>query len=471
MLSSRTSRRLLSALLGLSISSLFGAQAASADEIPDDPAYTTEDVSFSNAGLTLRGTVLVPTDGDAVHPAVVLVAGSGARSRDDYLAEARALAISGVIALVYDKRTVGYSLTERSYALLGDDAIAGLRLLQARGDVDRARAGLWGHSEGGWVVPLAASTHDGIGFVVVAGASAIAPSQVQAWSTCRYLEHAGFPEKLCEPVGVNLTRVMVAAGMFPEAGYDPVPAIEGLRVPTLVLLAEHDQSMAPVSSGALFGRELGDDVVSQICVVPGADHEFRASSDGFTATPAFARGYLELAGKWITAHRDSPFDCPSGEPAQQSGDPEPLQPLGWYEAPPAHAVAIGWMLAALLSYPISGLIRRMRGIRGRPVAAAPARLASAVGIATVLGTLCLLGYLMANGATEPIGAAMLGRPVVWLVLQVLAVVTLVATVWTAVTWRRRRVEVGTGEAIRLGLLLSAGAVLLPWAAWWGLLTV
>ena len=88
----------------------------------------------------------------------------------------------------------------------------------------------------------------------------------------------------------------------------------------------------------------------------------------------------------------------------------------------------------------------------------------------MLGTLCLLGYLMANGATEPIGAAVLGRPVVWLALQVLAVVTLVATVWTAVTWRRRRGEVGTGEGIRLGLLLSAGAVLLPWAAWWGLLT-
>ena len=389
MLSSRTSRRLLSALLALSISSSFGAQAASADEIPDDPAYTTEDVSFSNDGLTLHGTVLVPTDGDAVHPAVVLVAGSGARSRDDYLAEARALAISGVVALVYDKRTVGYSLTERSYALLGDDAIAGLRILQARGDVDRARAGLWGHSEGGWVVPLAAGTHGGIGFVVVAGASAIAPAEVQAWSTCRYLEHAGFPEKLCEPVGVNLTRVMVAAGMFPEAGYDPMPAIEGLRVPTLVLFAEHDQSIAPVSSAALFGRELGDDdLVSQICVVPGADHEFRASSDGFTATPAFAQGYLELAGEWITAHRDSPFDCPSAEPAQQSGDPEPLQPLAWYEAPPAHALAIGWMLAALLSYPISGLIRRMRGIRGRPVAATPARLVSAAGIATSCWARC-----------------------------------------------------------------------------------
>ena len=468
MLSSRTSRRLLSALLALSISSSFGAQVASADEIPDDPAYTTEDVSFSNDGVTLHGTVLVPTDGHAVHPAVVLVAGSGARSRDDYLAEARALAISGVVALVYDKRTVGYSMTERSYALLGDDAIAGLRILQARGDVDRARAGLWGHSEGGWVVPLAADTHGGIGFVVVAGASAIAPAEVQAWSTCRYLEHAGFPEKLCEPVGVNLTRVMVAAGMFPEAGYAPMPAIEGLRVPTLVLLAEHDQSIAPVSSGALFGRELDDDVLSQICVVPGADHEFRTSSDGFTATPAFARGYLELAGEWITGLRDSPFDCPSAEPAQQSGDPDPLQPLAWYEAPPAHAVAIGWMLAALLSIrsrgwyggcaasgTTGGRCARSPGVgggnRNRDGHAVPARLPDgergnrADRGGHVRQTRGVADAAAARGR-HPRGDGVDGGDM------------------EATPGRGRG-----GDAIRLGLLLSAGAVLLPWAAWWGLL--
>ena len=471
MLPSHTSARLLCAALGLTIMSLFGTPAASADQLNDDPAYTTEEVSFSNDGLTLHGTVFVPTDADAVHPAVVLVAGSGARTRDDYLGEAQALANSGVIALVYDKRSVGYSMTERSYALLGDDAIAGLRLLRGREDVDPARAGLWGHSEGGWVVPLAASTHDEVGFVVVVGASAIAPADVQAWSTCRYLEHAGFPEQLCGPIGVNLTRVLVGAGMFPEAEYDPVPAIERLRTPTLVLLAEHDQSTAPVSSAAVFSRKLGADVRSRVCVVPDADHEFRASSDGFTPGPEFAHGYLELAGEWIIGLGEPRFECPSAGPAMQSGDPESLQPLGWYEGPPAQAFAVGGMLAAMLSYPISALVRRLRGIRRRPVTAVPARVASAAGIATVLGTLCLLGYLMASGATEPVGAALLGRPLVWLALQLLAVVALVASGWTAVTWMRRRAEVGTGEAIRLGAVIAAGVVLLPWAAWWGLLTV
>jgi dienelactone hydrolase len=446
------------------------APASGADGSHGPPSSTTEEVSFTSDGLTLHGTVLVPADGDGVHPAAVLVAGSGARTRDAYLAEARALTASGVITLIYDKRSVGYSLTERSYAQLGEDAMAGLRLLLSRDDVDPSRAGLWGHSEGGWVVPLAAS-NAGVGFVVIVGASAVPPAEVQAWSTCAHLVHSGFPESLCEPIGVNPTRLLVSAGMFPEADYDPVPAFDRLHVPTLVLLAEHDQSTAPVSSGELFSSLLSEDVGSHVCVVPGADHEFRASSDGFSSAEAFAPGYLELAGVWVAALGTASFECPSAEPAQQSGSPTPLQSLAWYESIAAQVIVVCWVLAALLSYPITALVRRLRGRRGRPVAAASARFVVLAGVGTVLGTVCLLGYLMATGATEPIGPTVLGRPVVWLALQSLAVAAIAAAVTTAATWWRRRREVGTGHAVRLGAVLAAAVLLLPWVAWWGLLTI
>ena len=447
------------------------APATGADGSHESPSSTTEEVSFTSDGLTLHGTVLVPADGDGVHPAAVLVAGSGSRTRDAYLAEARAMTASGVITLIYDKRSVGYSLTERSYAQLAEDAIAGLRLLQSRDDVDPSRAGLWGHSEGGWVVPLAASSNAEVDFVVIAGASAVPPAEVQAWSTCAHLVHSGFSERLCEPIGVNPTRLLVAAGMFPEAEYDPAPAFDDLDMPTLVLLAEHDQSTAPVSSEELFSRLLSEDVGSRVCVVPGADHEFRASSDGFSAAEAFAPGYLELAGEWVDALGTASFECPSAEPAQQSGSPTPLQSLAWYESIAAQAIVVCGVLAALLWYPITALVRRARGMRGRPVAAASARFVVSAGLVTVLGTVCLLGYLMATGATESIGPTVLGRPLVWLALQSLAVATIAVAVMTAASWWRRRREVGTGHAVRLGVVLAAAVLLLPWAAWWGLFTI
>ncbi len=456
---------------------------AVAAEHHGDSAYTTEDVSFANDGLTLHGTVLVPSTPEATdaaptapsletrHPAVVIVAGSGPRVRSDYLAEARAFAASGVVTLIYDKRTVGYSLTERSFEQLGDDAIAALRLLQARSDVDPTRAGLWGHSEGGWVVPTAAASHPDIGFVILAGASARPPAEVQTWSTCRYLVNSGFPERLCAPVGGNLTRLMVAGGLFPEATFDALPALAKVRVPTLVLLAEFDQSTAPVTSGRLFAESLTGSPDASVCVVPGADHEFHASSNGFETGERYAAGYLQLAPAWVGALDGGSFDCPSSARAQQIGVPAPPRPLDWFETPAVHAAAALVLLGAFLSYPISALVRRMRGSRRSGPAAGPARLLSAAGLVTVLGTVCLLGYLMATGATDPIGPALLDRPALWLLLQLLSLVVVGAAAWTAITWWRTRDQVTLTARIRLGTVIAGAIVFVPWAAWWGLFTV
>jgi hypothetical protein len=45
----------------------------------------------------------------------------------------------------------------------------------------------------------------------------------------------------------------------------------------------------------------------------------------------------------------------------------------------------------------------------------------------------------------------------------------VATVATAVAWRRHRRNLTSASHVRLGVLLAAGLVFLPWAAYWGLL--
>ena len=480
MLPSLTARLTVSTLIvALGVVAAAPSNAVATDD-HGESAYTTEDVSFENDGLTLHGTVLVPSTTDAApappppvrarHAAVVIVAGSGTRVRADYLAEARAFAASGVVTLIYDKRTIGYSLTQRSYEQLGDDAIAGLRLLQARPDVDPARAGLWGHSEGGWVVPSAAA-HTEVGFVILVGASAHPPAEVQTWSTCRYLENSGFPERLCAPVGGNLTRLMIAGGMFPEAAFDPLPALAQLRVPTLVLLAEFDQSTAPVTSGRLFAETLTASPDVSVCVVPGADHEFHASPNGFDADERYADGYLQLAPAWVGAMNGGSFRCPSDAAAQQVGAPAPLSPLAWFETLAVHAVAGIVLLGAFLSYPISALVRRVRGSRRSNPTAGPARLLSAAGLVTVLGTLCLLAYVMATGATDPIGPVLLDRPAVWLLLELFSLVVVGAAVWTAITWWRTRDRVTVTARIRVGIVLAGAIVFVPWAAWWGLFPV
>ena len=72
-------------------------------------------------------------------------------------------------------------------------------------------------------------------------------------------------------------------------------------------------------------------------------------------------------------------------------------------------------------------------------------------------------------AASAVGPVLIGRPIPWLVLQLLAVATVVATVATALAWRRHRRDLTRPERARLGLLTVGGLVFLPWATYWGLL--
>ncbi|MFC7761218.1 hypothetical protein ACFQY4_26665 [Catellatospora bangladeshensis] len=52
----------------------------------------------------------------------------------------------------------------------------------------------------------------------------------------------------------------------------------------------------------------------------------------------------------------------------------------------------------------------------------------------------------------------------WLALQVVALITVIATAMTAYVWRT-----ATGDRLRLGLLITGGVLFLPWSLYWGLL--
>ena len=93
---------------------------------------------------------------------------------------------------------------------------------------------------------------------------------------------------------------------------------------------------------------------------------------------------------------------------------------------------------------------------------------AATGLATTVGFLVYLLFMLATAANV-IGPVLVGRPIPWLILQLLAVATDVATVATALAWRRHRPNLTGASQARLGLLLAAGLLSLPWAAYWGLL--
>ena len=143
--------------------------------------YDVREAAFRNTkdGVDLAGTLTLP-QGAGPWPAVVLVSGSGQQDRDEtlmdhkpFLVLADALSRAGIAVLRYDDRGVGGSGGDPTKATSVDfarDAEAAIEWLKERPDIDPARIGVVGHSEGGLIAALlAARRTDLAGIVMLAG--------------------------------------------------------------------------------------------------------------------------------------------------------------------------------------------------------------------------------------------------------------------------------------------------------------
>ncbi|MFG3441193.1 alpha/beta hydrolase family protein [Nonomuraea sp. NPDC047897] len=453
------------------------AAAAAGDEPPALPAdLATTEVSFhGDGGLTLRGTVLAPRGAAARRPGLVLVHGAGTGTpRTKLLGEAVEFARRGMAVLVYDKRSVDYSLFERSYGQLAGDALGAVAALRSQPGVDPAKVGLWGLSEGGWVAPIAASRSADVAFVVLVGANSIQPLRQQAWAVAAGLRKAGVSGPLVERTEPTLYRVLADGDLFPEPYYDPAPTLQRVRQPVLGIWGVHDLLTPPRESPPGFAEafERGGNRHYTFRFFAGADHAAHLTPDGgVRRLPGLAPGYADLVGSWVR-------DVTSGRPpAASTSGPAPVQetptfpvpPTAWWESAAVHLAALVLFAVAFAGYPVAALARRLRRAGRAPVSRA-ARLLSGGGLTVVLGSFGYLMYVVMTGAklASP-GPLLAGRPVAWLALQALTVASLVAAALTARAWWRERGPLPRGERVRLGLLLAGGLALVPWGLYWGLL--
>lgn len=123
-------------------------------------SYVQEDVIFHNssANVTLAGTLTLPHS-KGPFPVVILLHGSAPLDRDCsmfghklFLVWADHLTKQGIAVLRFDKRSAGKSTGDYSSSCLEDfanDALAGIKYLKTRKEINHKQIVLIGHSEGG----------------------------------------------------------------------------------------------------------------------------------------------------------------------------------------------------------------------------------------------------------------------------------------------------------------------------------
>ncbi len=151
--------------------------------------YVETEVAYKNdpGKVTLRGA-LTHLASDAPAPAVLLISGSGPQDRNEsimghkpFLVLADYLTRRGIVVLRVDDRGVGGSSGDTMASTTADmasDALAGVAFLKSRKEVNPKQIGLVGHSEGGLVAAVAASSRDDVAFIVMLAGSAVTGEEI-----------------------------------------------------------------------------------------------------------------------------------------------------------------------------------------------------------------------------------------------------------------------------------------------------
>jgi len=240
------------------------APAATSYAPPPGAPYTAEDVTLTtSAGLRLTGTITVPASRtSARRPAVVLITGSGSQDRDEatpavpgyrpFREIADTLTRRGIIVLRLDDRGIGGSDAGPPTATTADfanDIRAAVVWLRTRPEVDPARIGLVGHSEGAIIAPLVAVEDARLRAIALLEAPAergrliLAEQQRMLLGKDTSRTPAERDSALAHAARLTDSLAKEPGWLHWFAEYDPLPAARRVRTPVLIVQGETDQQV------------------------------------------------------------------------------------------------------------------------------------------------------------------------------------------------------------------------------------
>ncbi len=338
-------------------------------QLPNRPyPYNEEEVEFENElhKIRLVGTLTWPRNALKPLAAAVLVSGSGPQDRDStmfghqpFLVLADDLTQRGFAVLRLDDRGVGKSTGQPGAATLeqlAQDTALAIDYLRSRKEVNPKEIGIIGHSEGGYIAPMAAVMNDAA-FVVLLAAPGVPGDELlyaqgeaalnaagaakNVHERQSQLQHMLFNAVLNEGDPVKLeTRLRASIVRFkasltpgelaatpnfdqqmeteirrmlvPELQslirHDPTPVLKGLTCPVLAIGGTLDTQVPsrqnlPAIAAALAEGTTGD---YEILSLPKLNHLLQPARTGTIAEFAtieqtLASAVLDAIGNWLKA--------------------------------------------------------------------------------------------------------------------------------------------------------------------------
>lgn len=232
---------------------------------PAGAPYTAEEVTVKTPmGHVLTGTLTIPMNARGKVPAVVTITGSGQEDRDEYISlvpgyrifrqVADTLGRRGIAVLRMDDRAIngsGGDVNNATSADFADDIRAGVAFLRSRRDIDGARIALVGHSEGGMIAPLVASTDAKIAAIVLMAGPAYTGQRIIDFQLKNGIMGAESVPAASKDSALRATKAQFdsTSGKVPWMKYfltyDPVPMARKVRQPVLIMQGGTDQQVTP----------------------------------------------------------------------------------------------------------------------------------------------------------------------------------------------------------------------------------
>lgn len=296
-------------------------------QTPKERPYLIHAVLFPSKSpdVQLAGELTMPK-GKGLFPAVILITGSGQQDRDEtvlghkpFLVISDYLTRMGFAVLRYDDRGVGKSSGDYATADVydfADDALGAFEWLEKQSHIDKNKMGYLGHSEGGYIAPLA-SLKSPANFMILLATPAkpllpdvmlaqsqdIARSQGQSEKiindtrrqiikVARILKTSKTVEeakqsimKLGKEEGGKTSEIKATVDLFANrwgmtyADYDPLPALQSFQKPVLALFGETDLQVSEKENAPVMKKALSNPQ-SQVCILAGKNHLFQNSETG-----------------------------------------------------------------------------------------------------------------------------------------------------------------------------------------------